>query len=204
MQKRFFLDWSRLVRRELTPASTSKTQRLRGGEFASLTIRRCRAPTEAGPTLREVIWGVTGEADLEAAGASSRQPDLQEREGVFPAPTQTDRRRGFRVTRKRAVDASGTPANVWGHAARIDQPAAHLRRAGRSKSDTSSSSPIRWPRPPPSMSRSVFVCPTAIPGAAISCAARRAAATTISSCSRRPRPSAASIMWPSRSVTCMR
>ncbi len=33
------------------------------------------------------------------------------------------------MTRKRAVDVAGTPANVWGHAARIDQPAAIYERA---------------------------------------------------------------------------
>ena len=33
------------------------------------------------------------------------------------------------MTRKRAIDVAGTPANVWGHAARIDQPAAIYDRA---------------------------------------------------------------------------
>jgi catechol-2,3-dioxygenase len=86
--------------------------------------------TESGPTLREVIWGVTGEADLDALRVSlSRQPDFQERQGVVSCTDPNGIGTGFRVTRKRAIDVSGTPANVWGHAARIDQPAAIYDRA---------------------------------------------------------------------------
>ena len=64
---------------------------------------------EAGSTLREVIWGVKSEADLAA---------LSDVPKVDPNGIGL----GFRVTRKRPVAVEGTPANVWGHAARIDKP----------------------------------------------------------------------------------
>ncbi len=128
--KRFFLDWGlRLVGEDDA-----------GLDFESLNgcevrIRKADDPSlpramEPGPTLREVIWGVAGETDLEALRASlSRQPDFQERQGVLSCTDPNGIGTGFRVTCKRAVDVLGTPANVWGHAARIDQPAAIYDRA---------------------------------------------------------------------------
>jgi catechol 2,3-dioxygenase-like lactoylglutathione lyase family enzyme len=128
--KRFFLDWGlRLV---------GETDA--GLDFESLNgcevrIRRADDPslpraTEPGPTLREVIWGVTAETDLAALRAPlSRQPDFQERQSTLSCTDPNGIGTGFRVTRKRVVDVSGTPANVWGHAARIDQPAAIYDRA---------------------------------------------------------------------------
>jgi catechol 2,3-dioxygenase-like lactoylglutathione lyase family enzyme len=64
---------------------------------------------EAGPTLREVIWGVASEADL----AAFKDVPKVDPNGIGL---------GFRVSRKRKVAVEGTPANVWGHAARIDTP----------------------------------------------------------------------------------
>ena len=128
--KRFFLDWGlRLV---------GETDA--GLDFESLNgcevrIRKADDPSlpraaEPGPTLREVIWGVTSETDLAALRAPlSRQPDFQERQGILSCTDPNGIGTGFRVTRKRTVDVSGTPANVWGHAARIDQPAAIYDRA---------------------------------------------------------------------------
>ena len=128
--KRFFLDWGLCLAGE-TDA---------GLDFESLNgcevrIRKADDPslpraTESGPTLREVIWGVTAETDLAALRAPlSHQPDFQERQGILSCTDPNGFGAGLRVTRKRAVDVSGTPANVWGHAARIDQPAAIYERA---------------------------------------------------------------------------
>jgi len=128
--KRFFLDWGLGLVRENDA----------GLDFESLNgcevdIRKTDDPslpraTEPGSTLREVIWGVAGEADLDVLRASlSRQPDFQEQQGVLSCTDPNGIGTGFRVTRKRAVDVAGTPANVWGHAARIDQPAAIYERA---------------------------------------------------------------------------
>ena len=81
--KRFFLDWGlRLVREN---DASLDFESLNGCE---VRIRKTDDPslpraTEAGPTLREVIWGMTGEADLAVLRTSlSRQPDFQEREEI--------------------------------------------------------------------------------------------------------------------------
>jgi catechol-2,3-dioxygenase len=123
--QRFFLDWGlKLVREH---AAGLDFESLNGCE---LLVRKTDDPSlppavEAGSTLREVIWGVRGEADLEAL----RTRGLRERDGVLLGVDPNGIGLGFRITRKRAVDVAGTPANVWGHAARIDQPSPVYERA---------------------------------------------------------------------------
>jgi catechol 2,3-dioxygenase-like lactoylglutathione lyase family enzyme len=114
--KRFFLDWGlRLVRED---AAGLDFESLNGCE---LFVRKTDDPSlppavEAGSTLREVIWGVSAESDLAALGSA-------------PKIDPTGFGLGFRVTRKRPIAIEGTPANVWGHAARIDRPSPVYDRA---------------------------------------------------------------------------
>ena len=114
--KRFFLDWGlRLVREE---ASGLDFESLNGCE---LFVRKTDDPSlppavEAGSTLREVIWGVSAEADLATLGA-------------VPKIDPNGFGLGFRLTRKRPIAIEGTPANVWGNAARIDTPSPVYDRA---------------------------------------------------------------------------
>ncbi len=123
--QRFFLDWGlKLVREH---AAGLDFESLNGCE---LLVRKTDDPSlppavEPGSTLREVIWGVRGEAGLEAL----RTRGLRERDSVLVGVDPNGIGLGFRVTRKRAVDVAGTPANVWGHAARIDQPSPVYERA---------------------------------------------------------------------------
>ncbi len=110
--KRFFLDWGLKLVRE--GADGLDFESLNGCE---LWVRKTDDPSlppavEAGPTVREVIWGVRTAADLEAL----------EQSGPLPAIDPNGIGIGFRITRKRPVDVAGTPANVWGHAARVDLP----------------------------------------------------------------------------------
>jgi catechol 2,3-dioxygenase-like lactoylglutathione lyase family enzyme len=107
--KRFFLDWGLKLVAERDDALDFEC--LNGCE---VRFRRSDDPSlppavEPGPTLREVIWGVKSEADL----ATLRDVPKVDPNGIGL---------GFRVTRKRPVDVQGTPANVWGHATRIDTP----------------------------------------------------------------------------------
>lgn len=107
--KRFFLDWGlKLVRED---ASGLDFESLNGCEiFVRKTDDAALPPAvETGPTLREVIWGVSSDADLAALSA-------------VPKVDPNGIGLSFRVTRKRPVAVEGTPANVWGHAARIDTP----------------------------------------------------------------------------------
>ena len=114
--KRFFLDWGlRLVRED---ASGLDFESLNGCE---LFVRKTDDPAlppavEAGSTLREVIWGVSAEADLAALGS-------------VPKIDPNGFGLGFRVTCKRPITIQGTPANVWGNAARIDRPSPVYDRA---------------------------------------------------------------------------
>jgi catechol-2,3-dioxygenase len=123
--QRFFLDWGlKLVREH---AAGLDFESLNGCE---LLVRKSDDPSlppavEAGSTLREVIWGIRGEADLAALGTRG----LRERDGMLVGVDPNGIGLGFRITRKRAVDVAGTPANVWGHAARIDQPSPVYERA---------------------------------------------------------------------------
>ncbi len=114
--RRFFLDWGlKLVREDE-----------KGLDFESLNgcellVRKADDPAlppavEPGPTLREVIWGVTSEADLVSLGS-------------VPTVDPNGIGLGFRVSRKRPVAIEGTPANVWGHTARIDTPSPVYDRA---------------------------------------------------------------------------
>jgi catechol 2,3-dioxygenase-like lactoylglutathione lyase family enzyme len=114
--KRFFLDWGlKLVRED---GAGLDFESLNGCEiFVRKTCDAALAPAiEAGPTLREVIWGVSSDADLAALRA-------------VPKVDPTGIGLGFRVTRKKPVAVEGTPANVWGHAARIDMPSPVYDRA---------------------------------------------------------------------------
>jgi catechol-2,3-dioxygenase len=123
--QRFFLDWGlKLVREH---AAGLDFESLNGCE---LLVRKSDDPSlppavEAGSTLREVIWGIRGEAGLAALGTRG----LRERDGMLVGVDPNGIGLGFRITRKRAVDVAGTPANVWGHAARIDQPSPVYERA---------------------------------------------------------------------------
>jgi catechol 2,3-dioxygenase-like lactoylglutathione lyase family enzyme len=79
---------------------------------------------EAGPTLREVTWGVADAADLAI---------YRERLAGAPGYYATDAAVGcidpagmavrVEVTRRRAIDVQGSPSNVWGQAPRrVDTP----------------------------------------------------------------------------------
>ena len=114
--RRFFLDWGlKLVRED---ASGLDFESLNGCE---LLVRKTDDPSlspavEAGSTLREVIWGVSSDADLAALGS-------------VPKIDPNGFGLGFRVTRKRPIAIEGTPANVWGNALRIDTPSPVYDRA---------------------------------------------------------------------------
>ncbi|SKA35042.1 Glyoxalase/Bleomycin resistance protein/Dioxygenase superfamily protein [Enhydrobacter aerosaccus] len=124
--RHFFLDWGlRLV-----------AEHADGLDFESLNgcevfIRKIDDPSlppamEAGPTLREVIWGVDDPSRL---GALRRRPGFREIDGTIIGVDPTGVGIGFRMTHKRPVSVTGSPANVWGRAARIDQPSPIYERA---------------------------------------------------------------------------
>lgn len=128
--KRFFLDWGLRLARE-QPAGLD-FESLNGCE---IRIRKSDDPSlppamEAGPTLREVVWGVRSGADLDALRSHlSAQPSFREQDGLLSCIDPNGVGIGFRISSKREIDITGTPANTWGNAARIDRPSPVYERA---------------------------------------------------------------------------
>jgi catechol 2,3-dioxygenase-like lactoylglutathione lyase family enzyme len=126
--KRFFLDWGLRLARETGGGLDFES--LNGCE---IQIRKTDDPalppaTESGATVREVIWGVT--ADVEAfRPLLAGQPGFRDRDNTLSCIDPSGVGVGFRKTRKRAIDVAGTPANSWGHVARVDQPSTIYDRA---------------------------------------------------------------------------
>jgi catechol 2,3-dioxygenase-like lactoylglutathione lyase family enzyme len=107
--RRFFLDWGLKLARESADALDFET--LNGCE---VFVRHAGDPAlppaiEPGPTLREVIWGVESEADLE---------HLREKLGDVRTADPNGLALAIRVTKKRRIDARGVPINAWGQPGR--------------------------------------------------------------------------------------
>ncbi len=93
-------------------------------------VRPAEAPDlppaiEPGSTLREVVWGAP-----DAAALKDALERLRGRGALIPGPDGLPRamdpnglRHGFRVSRRRAVKVTPTPANAPGNPARIDRRA---------------------------------------------------------------------------------
>jgi len=85
---------------------------------------------EAGSTAREVIWSAQSEADLALLRERMRNaPGFNESDGTLYCRDPNGLAIGVRVSRKRSVDVTGTPANTWDTAARIDQASPSYERA---------------------------------------------------------------------------
>jgi catechol 2,3-dioxygenase-like lactoylglutathione lyase family enzyme len=113
--RRFFLDWGLKLVRESDAGLDFET--MNGCEVFVRRLNDASLPPafEAGPTLREVIWGVASEKDLERLrGALGRGAAWSGTESTLRATDPNGLAIGFRVTRKRPVDVTGVPINAWG------------------------------------------------------------------------------------------
>lgn len=86
---------------------------------------------EDGPTLREVTWSVATRAELDALrGRVAGRAGHFERDDAVGCIDPNGLAIRIEVTRKRAIDLQGSPANPWGRApARIDVPSPVYERA---------------------------------------------------------------------------
>lgn len=126
----FFLDWGLTLVRE--DAKGLDFESLNGCEIQIRLSDDASLPPafEPGPTLRQVIWGVAAPADLDLyRQALQGEPGFKESDGTLYAIDPNGMGVGLRVSRKRKVDVAGTPSNVWGQVARLDQPAPIYQRA---------------------------------------------------------------------------
>lgn len=122
--RRFLSDWG--MREVAHEAGRARFETLNGCTvLVALADDPALPPAfEAGPTLREVTWGVANAADLalyrdRLAGASGYYTTDTAVGCIDPSGMAIR----VEVTRKRAVDVKGSPSNVWGEAPlRIDTP----------------------------------------------------------------------------------
>jgi catechol 2,3-dioxygenase-like lactoylglutathione lyase family enzyme len=115
--RKFFLDWGLTLVREDAGALDFET--LNGCEVLVRRESDPRLPAaiEPGSTLREVVWGVPGGADLDRLRGALGD-GAEWREETLRTADPNGLGLGFRVTRKRAIDVKGVPINAWGQAGR--------------------------------------------------------------------------------------
>jgi len=113
--RRFFLDWGLKLVRE--PDAGLDFETMNGCEVRVRHMEDAALPPafESGPTLREVIWGVESDVDLERLrNALGGDAKWSESEATLYATDPNGLAIGFRATRKRPVDVTGVPINAWG------------------------------------------------------------------------------------------
>jgi catechol 2,3-dioxygenase-like lactoylglutathione lyase family enzyme len=112
---RFFLDWGlRLVAQS---DSALGFETLNGCEVRVRHMADATLPPalEPGPTLREVVWGVDGIAELQRLrGMLGGDATWSELDSTLHTTDPNGLALGFRVTCKRPIDVTGVPINAWG------------------------------------------------------------------------------------------
>lgn len=128
--RRFFLDWG-LALQEEEPSRLAFETRNGSRLLVADPARRDLPPgLEPDPTLREIVWGVHSDEDLQALRVALRgRPgfvDTAQRVGCRdPNGLQVL----FQRSRKRGVDMPGARYNSWDRRERIDSPAPIYERA---------------------------------------------------------------------------
>jgi catechol-2,3-dioxygenase len=119
--RQFFLDWGLKLVNE--SSETLDFETLNG---CQVWVRRSNDTSlppafEAGPTLREVVWGVESQADIESLRKTLASAPMFALTGATVS-CQDPNGLGvcFRVTQKRAIDVKGAPTNTWDQTARLD------------------------------------------------------------------------------------
>jgi catechol 2,3-dioxygenase-like lactoylglutathione lyase family enzyme len=140
--RRFFADWG--LKLLVDDAQQQRWETLNG---AQVVVRQPHDPglppaMEKGPTLREVVWGVTDDRSLEliiktltspiSTSVSSYQNDIVLDENKMRRVSCIDPhglRIVFQLSAKRALNIQGAPTNPFGNAQRIDTPSPVYERA---------------------------------------------------------------------------
>ncbi|CAM5515714.1 VOC family protein [Alcaligenes nematophilus] len=132
--RQFFQDWGLTLAKET--ADTLHFECLNGCQVLVVDIGKVDLPTaiEDGPTVREVVWGVESEADLDRYAAALRdQPGFSDQsiQGVRRVACQDPNGLAIalQVTRKREVETDSAPMNTWNERRRVNQPAPIYERA---------------------------------------------------------------------------
>ena len=122
--RKFFSDWGLRLVRETPTRVDWVTLNDCGVSVVRLDDQVLPPPIEAGPTLREVVWGVTQASDLNAlATALALAPGFKDNrasDGTVRALDPHGLQIVFRVSQKKKIDAVGSPSNPWGDVRRVD------------------------------------------------------------------------------------
>ena len=129
--KRFFTDLGLEVVEDSPVAGRFRTLERSVIELRSIDDPVLPPAFESGSTIREVIWGVAGEQQLEAlAERISQTTDIEKGpDGIVRCTDPAGLRLGFQPTRVQRADVVGTPTNRYGHAARVNEPSTVYERA---------------------------------------------------------------------------
>ena len=128
--RRFFLDWGLRLVGESPDELVFET--LNGGRVIVAASGKAGLPPalEVGPTLREVVWGVESEGDLQRYAANIRQaPGFVEGGGRVGCTDPNGLAVRLQVTRKRDLKIDSATYNTWSHKERINQRSPAYERA---------------------------------------------------------------------------
>jgi len=120
--RKFFQDWGLNLVDEASDRLVFET--LNGCRVIVADSKRADLPPaiEAGPTLREVVWGVESENDLAHYASRIRLlPGYVHREGRIGCTDPNGLAVRFQLTRKRPVEVVSADYNTWNRKGRINQ-----------------------------------------------------------------------------------
>lgn len=132
--QRFMLDWGLKLVHETGDKQVFEC--LNGCKVVMADLHHAELPPafEAGPTLREVVWGVQSEADLDQIAAN-----IQAESTFVDTLIEGARRIGctdpngmavrFQITQKQAVDLECAAMNTWSKQPRVNAPSPIYERA---------------------------------------------------------------------------
>ncbi|KVP21350.1 VOC family protein [Burkholderia ubonensis] len=128
--RRFFADWG--LKEVAHDDTRARFETMNG---CTVLVVRADDPAlppafEAGPTLREVTWGVATAAELDALRVKlAGQPGYYAHDDVVGCIDPNGMAIRIEVTRKRVLDVKGSLSNVWGETLRVDTPSTIYERA---------------------------------------------------------------------------
>jgi len=128
--RRFFLDWGLQLVGEQPDELVFET--LNGGRVIVAATGRPGLPPamEPGPTLREVVWGVESQADLEQyAGRIDGQSGFLQQGGRIGCTDPNGLAVRLQVTCKRPVEILSAEYNTWSRKGRVNQASPSYERA---------------------------------------------------------------------------
>ncbi|MBL0420651.1 VOC family protein [Ramlibacter sp. AW1] len=128
--RQFFLDWGLQLVDEQSDQLVFES--LNGCRVLVAASDKPGLPAglEPDPTLREVVWGVQDESDLQTYRSRiESEPGFVQADGRIGCTDPNGLAVRLQVTRKRAVDLECAALNTWGSRKRVDQPSPAYERA---------------------------------------------------------------------------